>query len=116
MRIADEGVKKTVEAAVAAVESAGVSAERVSVPSMADLLSLFSHITGSEFAGLLSGNGLVYGAGTGYRESIRTALAETLERGEYGGRVREMAIVNQVLREHTGGAFVCVRGRFGAHS
>jgi len=103
MAIADEGVEETVEAAVAALESAGASVERVSVPSMADMLSLFSHITGSEFAGLLRANGLVYGAGTGYRESIRAALAETVARGEYGDRVREMAVVNQVVRERTGG-------------
>lgn len=103
MAVADDGVRETVEAAVSALESAGVTIERVSVPSMSEMLPLFSHITGAEFAGLLAANGLIYGAGTGYRESIRAALAEATEQGEYGGRVREMAVVNQVVRERTGG-------------
>lgn len=103
MALADDGVGETVEAAVATLESAGVTVERLSVPSMSEMLPLFSHITGAEFAALLSANGLVYGAGTGYRESIRAALADAIERGEYGGRVREMAVVNQVVREKTGG-------------
>lgn len=103
MAVADQGVRETVEAAVVALESVGVTIERVSLPSMAEMLPLFSHITGAEFAALLSANGLVYGASTGYRESIRAALAEAIDRGEYGDRVREMAVVNQVVRERTGG-------------
>lgn len=103
MAVADDGVRECVQAAIATLESAGVTVERVSLPSMSEMLSLFSHITGAEFAALLSANGLVYGTGTGYRESIRAGLAEALERGEYGERVREMTLVNQVVRERTGG-------------
>lgn len=103
MAVADEGVRETVQAALKTLEATGVTVERVSLPSMSGMLALFSHITGAEFAALLSANGLIYGAGTGYRESIRSALAEALERGDYGERVREMTVVNQVVRERTGG-------------
>ena len=103
MTVADRPVRETVVDAVDALDARGVAVERVSVPTMEGLIPLFSHVTGAEFATLLASNGLVYGTGSGYRESWRAELAEANEHGAYGERVREMAIINQLLRRETGG-------------
>jgi|AntDeeMinimDraft_4_1070355.scaffolds.fasta_scaffold00220_21 Asp-tRNA(Asn)/Glu-tRNA(Gln) amidotransferase A subunit family amidase len=103
MAVADEAVRETVGDAVDALDAHGVTVERIAVPTMEGLIPLFSHVTGAEFAAFLAANGLSYGTGSGYRESWREELAEANEHGEYGERVREMAIINQLLRAETGG-------------
>jgi len=103
MAVADEAVRETVVDAVDALDAHGVSIKRVAVPTMEGLIPLFSHVTGAEFATFLAANGLSYGTGSGYREPWREELAEANEHGKYGERVREMAIVNQLLRMETGG-------------
>jgi aspartyl-tRNA(Asn)/glutamyl-tRNA(Gln) amidotransferase subunit A len=103
MAVADEAVRETVGDAVDALDAQGVTVERVGLATMDGLLPLFSHVTGAEFAAFLAANGLVYGTGSGYRESWRAALAEANEHGGYGARVREMAIINELLRRETGG-------------
>ena len=103
MAVADKGVRKTVADAVDALEAHGVAVKRVAVPTMAGLVPLFSHVTGAEFAAFLAANGVIYGTGSGYRELWREEVAAANERGEYGERVREMAIINQLLRAETGG-------------
>jgi len=103
MAVADEGVRETVAEAVDALGDRGVSIKHVAVPTMDGLVPLFSHVTGAEFAAFLAANGVSYGTGSGYSESWREELAGANERGEYGERVREMAIINQLLRTETGG-------------
>jgi len=103
MAVADGPVRGRVAEAVDALEAAGVEAERVPVPTMEGMLPLFAHVTGAEFSTLLAANGIVYDTGNGCQEGLRAALAEANERGEYGQRVREMAIINRLLVAETGG-------------
>lgn len=110
MADADEGVRETVEAAIASLSAAGCRTERVELPGFRTATPAALATAGAEFASLSAADGQLLGSGTGHSETWRVALAEALRSPDLGENVREQLLTAGALNEARLDRYVAARG------